>query len=137
MVAVAFRLINSLALGIASFRIRKKCWALKGDGFDYRAAQDNTALIARGGPRSPRHEENHTGALGIATPSDFDQHEMPSYVDVGFMLSRAPAHLNVKFKHGRAYGEFRFAQHVTIPPRGSWPSIKTPFLRDEPAMASL
>ena len=33
---------------------------------------------------------------------------MPEYIDVEIRLSRAPAHLNVNFKNGRAYRAISF-----------------------------
>lgn len=60
-----------------------------------------TALIPTGAPRLSSLEENLVGELEIASPSDFDDPEMPGRIDSEVRFSWAPAHLRVTFANGR------------------------------------
>ena len=116
------RRYNAAALAIVSCPIRRECWILATPNFDYRAAQDKSALIPQSGQRYSSHYRELIGTIDVVTPADSGALEIPDSVEADIRLSWSPVRVSVCFLRNEVRRKISFRPHRHRP--AAWKEVE-------------
>ena len=92
------RMFNPIAWATFSCPLRQQLWAFDSTALDFRAAQNESAMIPREGPWYSSCEDNLKGTVKLTSPLHGSTLSLPEEIHVTVRVSWAPAHLVIRFE---------------------------------------
>ena len=102
------RLFNPIAQATLACPLRGKAWALDSFSCDFRAAQNEAAMVPREGPWYSSCEDNLHGVTKLTSPLYGATLALPGEIFITSRVSWTPAHLVIRFEHANVLQKISF-----------------------------
>ena len=97
MLNFGLRMFNPIAWATFGCPLREQLWALDSTALDFRAAQNELAMVPREGPWYSSCEDNLEGTVTLTSPLQGATLSLPEQIFVTVRVSLTPAHLVIRF----------------------------------------
>ena len=93
------RLFDPIAWASFTCPLTEKVWHLSSEALDFRAAQNETAMIPRDGPWYSNWECTLSGPMRLTSPLEGNTLGLPTEIAVSMRVSWTPAHCVIRFQN--------------------------------------